>query len=339
MLKILMLAASLTGGLLLTPTLSAQVFVSVQVAPPPLPVYAQPPCPAPGYLWTPGYWAWGADDGGYFWVPGTWVLPPRPSYLWTPGYWAWNGGLFVWRTGYWGPTVGFYGGIDYGHGYFGSGYEGGYWRDRRFYYNREVNNINVTVIHNTYRRTVVRRNTNRISYNGGRGGRSARPRHDEVRGPRFEATLDQRQQHELARHQRAQSDRHNHGRPGVTATVRPDPLQQNRRSQGVPRLVHPETPPARHLSPRQTPRQAARPHQVPQRTTPAPQQRQVRHQDRIAPRPVHPQRQSHRQPSAQAPAHRAQSRTAPVWREAPQRQPPRHAAPARDHRDRHEHEH
>ena len=44
------------------------------VAPPALPVYEQPPLPAPGYLWTPGYWSYG--DAGYFWVPGVWVQPP-----------------------------------------------------------------------------------------------------------------------------------------------------------------------------------------------------------------------------------------------------------------------
>jgi hypothetical protein len=31
---------------------------AVDVAPPPLPVYDQPPIPAPGYMWTPGYSAW-----------------------------------------------------------------------------------------------------------------------------------------------------------------------------------------------------------------------------------------------------------------------------------------
>ena len=41
----------------------AGLFVSITVAPPPLPVYVQPVCP-PGYMWTPGYWAWG-DDGYY----------------------------------------------------------------------------------------------------------------------------------------------------------------------------------------------------------------------------------------------------------------------------------
>jgi WXXGXW repeat (2 copies) len=37
--------------------------VSVNEAPPPLPVYDQPPIPAPGYLWVPGYWAWSEGDG------------------------------------------------------------------------------------------------------------------------------------------------------------------------------------------------------------------------------------------------------------------------------------
>ena len=52
----------------------AAVGVSISIAPPVLPVYEQPLCPGPGYIWTPGYWAYGEDD--YYWVPGTWVLPP-----------------------------------------------------------------------------------------------------------------------------------------------------------------------------------------------------------------------------------------------------------------------
>ena len=54
---------------------------------------------------------------GYYWVPGTWVEPPAEGLLWTPGYWGWGNGAYVWNAGYWGPTVGFYGGIDYGFGY------------------------------------------------------------------------------------------------------------------------------------------------------------------------------------------------------------------------------
>ena len=37
------------------------VVASISIAPPPLPVYDQPLCPGPGYLWTPGYWAYAAE--------------------------------------------------------------------------------------------------------------------------------------------------------------------------------------------------------------------------------------------------------------------------------------
>ena len=40
----------------------AQVGISINVAPPVLPVVEQPPCPVEGYIWTPGYWAWGDGD-------------------------------------------------------------------------------------------------------------------------------------------------------------------------------------------------------------------------------------------------------------------------------------
>jgi len=84
------------------------VGVSVNIAPPALPVYVQPPCPAPGYIWMPGYWAW---DDDYYWVPGTWVMAPAVGVLWTPGYWGWSEGAYLWHAGYWGPHVGFYGGM------------------------------------------------------------------------------------------------------------------------------------------------------------------------------------------------------------------------------------
>jgi hypothetical protein len=103
----------------------AQIGVAITIAPPALPVYEQPVCPGDGYIWTPGYWSWG--DDGYYWVPGTWVEAPEVGFFWTPGYWGWGGSSFVWYDGYWGPTVGFYGGINYGFGYFGHGFEGGRW--------------------------------------------------------------------------------------------------------------------------------------------------------------------------------------------------------------------
>jgi len=152
----------------------AGVFLSVTIAPPVLPVYAQPPCPGDGYLWTPGYWAWGG--GGYYWVPGTWVQPPRIGVLWTPGYWGFVGGVYAFHAGYWGPHVGFYGGVNYGFGYVGSGFAGGAWVGGSFSYNRAVTNVNVNIVHNTYNTTVINNVTvNKVSYNGGAGGIAAAP--------------------------------------------------------------------------------------------------------------------------------------------------------------------
>src|SRR5260370_42238435 len=80
--------------------------ISVRFGPPPLPIYAQPVCPSPGYIWTPGYWAWD-DDDGYYWVPATWVLGPV-ALLWTPGYWGWDDGFYACNSVCCAPTRGFY---------------------------------------------------------------------------------------------------------------------------------------------------------------------------------------------------------------------------------------
>jgi YXWGXW repeat-containing protein len=199
----------------------AGVFVSVTVAPPVLPVYVQPACPGDGYIWTPGYWAYGPD--GYYWVPGTWVLAPEPGLLWTPGYWGWGEGVYVWHPGYWGPHVGFYGGVNYGFGYFGVGFGGGYWRGRTFFYNRSVTNIHITNVH-IYNQTVIHNNVNRVSYNGGAGGINARPRPEEERAfrdRRFEATSMQSQHEHAASSNRAFLASVNHGRPTIAASARP----------------------------------------------------------------------------------------------------------------------
>jgi WXXGXW repeat (2 copies) len=149
------------------------VGLSITFEPPELPVYEQPPLPAPGFLWMPGYWAWGDDD--YYWVPGTWVEPPTVGVLWTPGYWGWQDGVYVFNDGYWGPHVGFYGGVNYGFGYGGVGFEGGEWRNNTLFYNRSVVNISNVQVTNVYNKTVIVNNTTRVSYNGGTGGVPARP--------------------------------------------------------------------------------------------------------------------------------------------------------------------
>ena len=203
-------------------TASAQVVLSVSVAPPVLPVYAQPVCPGDGYIWTPGYWSY-SDDGGYFWVPGTWVEPPTVGVLWTPGYWGWSNGAYLWNAGYWGPEVGFYGGINYGFGYVGTGYYGGRWSNGRFYYNTRANNVNVHVVHNVYERTVVVHNS-RVSYNGGYGGIHARPTTTQERFAHEHhiAPTEVQERHVTeARSDRNQFASANHGRPAVVATARP----------------------------------------------------------------------------------------------------------------------
>ena len=155
----------------------AQVEFSVGWAPPPLPVYEQPACPVAGYIWTPGYWGWNADYYDYYWVPGVWVPPPRVGLLWTPGWWGWRGGSYAFNQGYWGPTVGFYGGVNYGYGYTGNGYWGGRWSGNNFQYNTAVTRVNKTVINNTYVNNSFAKNVNanRTSFNGGNGGIKAQP--------------------------------------------------------------------------------------------------------------------------------------------------------------------
>jgi hypothetical protein len=206
----------------------AQVGISITIGPPAIPVYEQPVCPGDGYIWTPGYWAYDSDIGDYYWVPGTWVLAPEVGFLWTPGWWGWGDGGFLWHAGYWGPHIGFYGGIDYGFGYFGVGFEGGRWDGGHFFYNREVTNVNVTVIHNVYSKTVVNNTTvNRVSYNGGNGGITARPTPEEeaAEHDRHVAPLAAQTQHEQsARSDPQQRASVNHGKPMVAATPKPGDL-------------------------------------------------------------------------------------------------------------------
>ncbi len=195
--------------------------------PPPLPAYEQPPVPEEGYLWMPGFWR--ASPAGYFWVPGTWVLPPQQGLLWTPGYWASAGTVYVFHPGYWGPHVGYYGGINYGHGYFGNGYAGGRWVNNRFHYNTAVTNVNQAYIHNTYNQTIVNNNvtniTNvtRVSYVGGPNTR-AQPTAEEAAATRerhLPPTAAQVQHESAARAQPDLNARSNQGHPPVAATPHP----------------------------------------------------------------------------------------------------------------------
>jgi len=220
---LLLAFASAFVVLCMSATSFAAIGITVSFGPPPLPVYEQPICPGDGYLWTPGYWAWGADFDDYYWVPGTWILAPEVGFFWTPGYWGWGNGGYLWYDGYWGPQVGFYGGINYGFGFFGVGFEGGHWENGHFFYNRAVNNINVTEIHNVYNITINVHNESHVSYNGGQGGITTRPtaaeeaaEHDRHVGP----VAEQLHHAEQARSDPQQRASANHGKPTIAATSR-----------------------------------------------------------------------------------------------------------------------
>jgi len=226
-----LLAFSLLTGVavLVPPAVSrAQVFVDVRVglAPPPLPVYIQPPLPGPDYIWTPGYWAWDASAGDYYWAPGAWVLAPRPGYLWTPGYWGWDSGDYVFHGGYWGPHVGFYGGVNYGFGYTGVGFVGGYWGGGHYVYNRAVNNVANVNVSNVYNQVAIlnRANITRVSYSGGPGGVNARPTPEQVAATReihIPPTAIQAHNVQVAQTNRASFAVANHGVPPMAARARP----------------------------------------------------------------------------------------------------------------------
>ena len=237
----------LLAGLAATPaqcSTAVSVGISVNVPPPALPVYVQPACPGPNYIWTPGYWAWDPAYG-YYWIPGTWVLAPTPGWLWTPGYWGWFNGAYLWHAGYWGPVVGFYGGINYGYGYTGHGYHGGYWEHGTFYYNRTVNNVNVTHITNVYTRAVPRSSApGRVSFNGGHGGTVARPTpaQQEARQKGFAPSPVQHEHEQAARRDPGLRASGNHGHPSIAATPRPGEFSG-------PGVVHATRPGAPYKAP------------------------------------------------------------------------------------------
>ncbi len=214
----------LTLLLLAIPAASfGQIAIRVAIGPPVLPSYNQPICPGDGYLWTPGYWGYDDSVSDYYWVPGTWVEAPQEGFLWTPGYWGWGDGGYFFNEGYWGPTVGFYGGINYGFGYYGEGYGGGRWNNGHFFYNRSVNNINVANIHNVYDERVKNNTESRISYNGGRGGIEARPNSQQEAAARerhVPAVAAQTEHMQAARANPEQRAAVNHGTPAMTATAK-----------------------------------------------------------------------------------------------------------------------
>jgi hypothetical protein len=95
-------ASSLCGVAMLfgcAPSLSANVSFSVALSPPAPVVETIPPPPAPGTVWTPGYWSWNGVE--YVWVPGQYVVAPFPGAVWIGGRWVARGHHWTWVDGRW----------------------------------------------------------------------------------------------------------------------------------------------------------------------------------------------------------------------------------------------
>ncbi len=274
-----LLGATLLAAAIVLPSVAAHadVAISVGFAPPAIPVYAQPPIPGDGYMWTPGYWAWSYDSNDYYWVPGTWVFAPFVGALWTPGYWGWFGGSYIWHGGYWGTHIGYYGGINYGHGYAGVGYQGGYWHNGSLRYNQTVNNFGGTRITNVYNAPVNAGNNTHVSYNGGVGGVRAAPTPEQKNAnfQHYMPTSAQQSQEQVARTQPQMHATANAGHPAITSTRMPGQFQTP--NNAAPRNI---SAPGPNYGGQQT---AQRPQSTPTsnsqmqspRPAPAPQMRQV----------------------------------------------------------------
>ncbi len=75
----------------------AQINVNIVIAPP-APLYEAPPQMAPGYVWTPGYWAFTGDR--HVWVHGRTIVQ-REGYRWEPDRWEHRGNTYYRHVGRW----------------------------------------------------------------------------------------------------------------------------------------------------------------------------------------------------------------------------------------------
>ena len=113
-------------------------------------------------------------------------------------------------------------GINYGFG--GTGYAGGYWNNGAFFYNRSVNNIGSVT--NVYNKTVVVNNitVNRVSYNGGEGGLTARATQEDEAAARQRhapTTTAQSSHLQAANTNRQLFESQNQGKPAIAPTAKP----------------------------------------------------------------------------------------------------------------------
>ncbi len=254
-------------------TLYAQIRLSISIGPPALPVYEQPICPGDGYLWTPGYWAYDDRVSDYYWVDGEWVMAPEVGFLWTPGYWGWGDGGYRFNEGYWGPEVGFYGGINYGFGYSGDGYDGGRWEHGQFYYNRSANNVDFARSRNVYTMQLRTQNKSRVSFNGGNGGIQAHQSTSQEAAGRQRHVAPVAAQIEHAQAARTNPALRSSTKPPVATSNNPDAIHDRQtttptraiepsRNEGAGAAVEPRTDPSTRQSESDQPRKFVHPNDL-----------------------------------------------------------------------------
>src|SRR5262249_38332855 len=131
---------------------------------------------------------------------------------------------YLWHAGYWGPHIGYYGGINYGFGYGGVGYEGGYWDHGAFFYNTAVTRVETTGVTKRYSKTVIKNKSVRNFSLNGPGGIKAQPTQQEIAWSHERhtapTTLQLQHQH-TASTNRALFASVNHGNPTLPATGKP----------------------------------------------------------------------------------------------------------------------
>jgi len=72
----------------------------VRYGPPPPPRHGfVGSAPAPGYVWTQGYWD--RRGGQWAWVEGRWVMPPHPHAVWVAPVWRHEHGNWRYYAGHW----------------------------------------------------------------------------------------------------------------------------------------------------------------------------------------------------------------------------------------------
>jgi hypothetical protein len=157
-------------------------------------------------------------------------MAPEVGYLWTPGYWGWDNNGYLFHDGYWGTQVGFYGGINYGYGYGGRGYEGGRWDNGHFDYNQSVSHVDVSRNRNVYNTRVNENGGNRVSFNGGNGGVQVRATSQEEAAGRehhIAPVAAQTQHYQSARANPELRASSNHGKPPIAATEKPGAFKES----------------------------------------------------------------------------------------------------------------